>query len=112
MIIGHCIYHVKKGKRDEFLKALAECRFIEKANQEPGNLYYTPYLSLDDENAVFVAEAWECDNLDAHFHTPHIKDLDRLTEIYLEGLTSDFYNGDVKVAHNYQTAAELLSIQK
>lgn len=111
MIVGHCVYHIKPGQRDAFLRDAAE--FFEKANQEPGCQYYTPMLSISDENAVCVWECWENEeSYAAHFHTPHLKILDKMTEIYLEGMTSDFYNGEMHLDHNYQTAAQLLALQK
>ena len=112
MVIGHCTYRVKKGKREDFLKGLAESRFIEKANQEEGCLYYSPYLPINDEDSVYVSECWENEeNLANHMHTPHIKDLDKLTADYIEGLTLDFYSGGIKRNCEYKTAAQLLGIE-
>ena len=113
MIIGHCTYKIKKGQRSAFLKALTEIGFIEKANKEEGNFYYTPYLPTDDEDSFFVSECWENGEcLENHLHTPHIKELDKLTELYIEGLTLDFYDGDMKRTCEYKTAAELIGEKK
>ncbi|MCL1828184.1 MAG: antibiotic biosynthesis monooxygenase [Oscillospiraceae bacterium] len=113
MVVGHCTYKMKKGQRAAFLSGLADIGYIANVNKEEGVVYYTPYLPLDDEDVVFVAECWESgDCLVKHMSSSNLKDLDILTELYVEGLTLDFYDGDITRTCEYKTAAELTAGQR
>lgn len=113
MIIGHCTYQIKKGHRDDFYREAVECGFYEKSRKDKGNLYYNPYFLPDDPDKIFVAEAWEdAEALDSHNHSPQLKDLDIISEKYLEELTLEFYDGDMKIEKNVYPIDVLLGKDK
>lgn len=63
-------YRLKPGKREELLTFVADN--VLNTRKEPGNLEYTHYPSLEDEQEMFVFEKWEdVKNLDAHIRMPH-----------------------------------------
>jgi quinol monooxygenase YgiN len=63
-------YRLKPGKRNELLSFGAENVF--DTRREPGNLAYSHYPSIEDEQEMFVFELWEnMANLEAHIRMPH-----------------------------------------
>ncbi len=63
-------YRLKPGKRDELLSFVMEN--VEKTRQEPGNLAYAHFPSLENEDEMFVFEMWEdIKNVDDHINAPH-----------------------------------------
>ena len=63
-------YRLKPGKRDELLSFVMDN--VVNTRNEPGNLAYSHYPSIEDEQEMFVYELWEEQkNLDDHIRMPH-----------------------------------------
>jgi quinol monooxygenase YgiN len=63
-------YRLQPGKRDELLTFVSEN--VVNTRRELGNLAYTHYPSLEDDQEMFVFEMWEdLKNLDDHIRMPH-----------------------------------------
>jgi len=63
-------YKLQPGKRDELLSFVSDN--VLNTRREPGNLAYTHYPSLEDDQEMFVFEMWEdMKNLDDHIRMPH-----------------------------------------
>ena len=63
-------YRLKPGKREELLSFVMEN--VEQTRQEPGNLAYEHYPSLEHEQEMFVFEMWESlAHIDVHIRMPH-----------------------------------------
>lgn len=63
-------YRLQPGKREELLAFVSEN--VINTRCESGNLEYTHYPSLEDEQEMFVFEMWEdMKNLDEHIRMPH-----------------------------------------
>lgn len=63
-------YRLKPGKRDELLSFVMDN--VVNTRNEPGNLAYSHYPSIEDEQEMFVYELWEEQkNLDDHISMPH-----------------------------------------
>lgn len=63
-------YRLKPGKRDELLSFVMDN--VKNTRMEPGNLAYSHFPSLEDENEMFVFEMWEeLKNVDDHLNQPH-----------------------------------------
>lgn len=63
-------YRLQPGKREELLTFVADN--VINTRREPGNLEYTHYPSIEDEQEMFVFEKWEdLKNLDDHIRMPH-----------------------------------------
>lgn len=64
-------YKAKSGKREEALRAARICSA--KTREEPGNLDYTFYAGIDDEDSFFLFEHWESrEALDKHVKSEHL----------------------------------------
>jgi quinol monooxygenase YgiN len=71
MIVVAVTYKMKVGKREEALRAARICS--EKTRSEEGNLDYTFYTGIDDEDTFFLFERWESRNaLAAHLKSGHL----------------------------------------
>lgn len=94
MYILHVTYEVKEGMRDVFLEALKELDVAEKSRAEKGNFDYTYYLPLDDENAVFLTEIWDCaESQKAHCGTEHFLALGKAKDAYVKQTTIKRFEG-------------------
>ena len=63
-------YKLQPGKRDELLSFVSDN--VLNTRRGPGNLAYTHYPSLEDDQEMFVFEMWEdMKNLDDHIRMPH-----------------------------------------
>lgn len=52
-------YFAKPGRREEFLRRVAESGILSAIRAEDGCLRYDYYLSCQDENEILLLEAWE-----------------------------------------------------
>lgn len=72
MIIVEVYYRAKPGKRDEIIQ-LAKPN-VEGSRKEKGNISYTHYASIENDQDMFVFERWEnADALRAHGASEHHK---------------------------------------
>jgi len=94
MYILHVTYEVKEGMRGAFLEALKELDVAGKSRAEKGNFDYTYYLPLDDENAVFLTEIWDCvESQKAHCGTEHFLALGKAKDAYVKQTTIKRFEG-------------------
>lgn len=85
MIVLNVIYHCKKGKRDEFLKALLEEGLDKKCRSDVGNIKYSYYLPAVEDNTVLLVEQWEdADALKTHSLASHMERIAELKSLYVE----------------------------
>ena len=95
MVIGHCTYSLKKGSREDFIREVTECGFIENARKEPGNIFYVPYLSAEDPDIVMITEGWKSPaDIKAHEQMPHLADLNAVLVKYLISLKLEYFETD------------------
>ena len=70
VIICAVKYTVKPGMRDEVMK-IATINMRE-TRKEKGNIVYSTYPSMENDQDMFVFETWETyEDLKAHSHAPH-----------------------------------------
>lgn len=64
-------YKAKTDRREEALQAARICS--EKTKRENGNVDYTFYSGIDDDQTFFLFEHWESrEALDAHLKSSHL----------------------------------------
>ena len=63
-------YRLKPGKRDELLSFVMDN--VHQTRREPGNLAYSHFPSIENEQDMFVFEMWESiQALDEHINAKH-----------------------------------------
>lgn len=63
-------YRMKPGTRDQLME-IAKIN-MEKTRQEKGNLSYTHYPSMENDQDMFVFELWETrEDVERHCKAPH-----------------------------------------
>ncbi|HAE43112.1 MAG TPA: antibiotic biosynthesis monooxygenase [Clostridiales bacterium] len=71
MIVVAVKYMVNEGFRNEVLEMAKEA--VSETRKEKGNIEYTVYPSLENEQEIFVFEVWESmEHLQAHIKSPHM----------------------------------------
>ena len=81
-------YHLKEGRREAFMRELAERGVPEAVRAEDGCLQYDYYLSIQDANEVLLAERWTCAEAQkVHLTQPHMAHVRELKEKYVEDMT-------------------------
>lgn len=72
------------GKREAFLRALAQSGVVDAIRAEDGCLRYDYYLSLRDENEVLLIEGWtDSDAQRVHMTQPHMAELKAVKERFV-----------------------------
>ena len=70
MIVISVWYTVKPGLREELIKIAHEN--VAETRKEKGNVEYVHYPSMENDQDMFVYEAWESyEDVTAHIHAPH-----------------------------------------
>lgn len=73
MIIISVWYTVKPGLRDKVMELAGPN--VEGTRKEPGNIEYTHYPSMENDQDMFVYEVWESkEAVEAHTHAKHYLD--------------------------------------
>ncbi len=73
---------VKPGKLQEFIPFIQD--IVEKSREESGNISYTFYQDLFEENALLVFEEWKNQAaIDFHFSTEHFRIYGKAKEQYV-----------------------------
>ena len=86
MLIVSCVYKIKPGLRDEFMKAINDEGIPAETLREKGNVGYGYYYPVGNETDVFIMEQWsDRDAWEAHKVAPHIQKLQGIKEKYLTG---------------------------
>lgn len=89
-IIVSVKYKLKPGKRDELLSFVMEN--VVNTRKEPGNLAYSHYPSIENDQEMFVFEMWESlKNLDDHINMKHYIEFSDRRAPLLESYESDTY---------------------
>ncbi len=71
MIVVAVKYKVNEGLRDKVLEMAEEA--VTETRKEHGNIEYTVYPSLENDQEIFVFEIWESmEHLQTHIKTPHM----------------------------------------
>jgi quinol monooxygenase YgiN len=85
MIIVAVKYMVNKGIRNEVLEMAKEA--VVETRKEQGNIEYTVYPSLENDQEIFVFEVWDSmEHLQAHIKTPHmVKFAEKRKPLVVEG---------------------------
>lgn len=77
-------YICHPGKREAFLRALAEAGVVDDVRAENGCLRYDYYLSLRDENEILLIEKWtDAEAQKVHMTQPHMKELLAIKERFV-----------------------------
>lgn len=77
MIIIIATIKVKPGRKQEFVESA--CSAIEETRKEAGNISYSLFSSVQEENTVVFLEEWkDQESLSAHIKAPHFKALGSL----------------------------------
>lgn len=72
------------GKRESFLRALAQAGVVDAIRAEAGCLRYDYYLSLRDENEILLIERWtDADAQKVHMTQPHMQELKTIKERFV-----------------------------
>lgn len=80
----HVVYTLKTGSRDSFIESVQRARIPEETRRESGNLLYEWFLSVSDNNQVFLLEAWENSIAQQkHCETENYKKLQALKDKYV-----------------------------
>lgn len=73
MIVISVWYTVKPGMRDELMKIAKEN--VRQTRLEKGNVEYAHFPSMENDQDMFVFEAWESyEDVAAHISAPHYLD--------------------------------------
>ncbi|ANV99631.1 MULTISPECIES: putative quinol monooxygenase [Bradyrhizobium] len=83
-------YVLKPGKRDELLSFVMDN--VKNTRKENGNLAYSHYPSLENEQEMFVFEMWETlKDLENHINMPHYVAFDDRRKPLLESYEAQVY---------------------
>ena len=87
-------YRLKPGKRQELLNFVMDN--VIGTRQEPGNLAYAHYPSIENEQDMFVFEMWEkLEDVDRHIEAPHYVAFSKKRQPMLESYESRSYDGEL-----------------
>jgi quinol monooxygenase YgiN len=79
---------LKKGARDDFLRAAGQAGIVESCRKEPGNAGYGYFLPVDNPDEVLIVETWADEqSFKAHLEGPAVKALGPIKERFLLELT-------------------------
>jgi quinol monooxygenase YgiN len=85
-------YVLKPGKRDELLSFVMDN--VVNTRNEKGNIAYSHFPSLENEQEMFVFEVWESlKDLEAHINMPHYEAFDDRRRPLLESYEAQVYEG-------------------
>ena len=78
-------YKTKPGKREAFVKRLADTGILGKIRAEKGCVYYDYYYSEKDPDELLLLEEWEsAEDQKVHMDQPHMKELFSFKDDYCE----------------------------
>jgi len=85
MIVLNVTYKCKPELRDEFLEMIMTEGIDAACRDEPGNIKYDYYRSVDDCDKLLLVEKWrDAEALAAHGKQPHIARLGELKPEFVE----------------------------
>ena len=78
-------YMVKPGLRSTFHQIILDEKLQEASRNEPGNLAYDYFLSVDNPDELLLVEKWtDMKSLDEHRLLPHFLRLQELKNDYIK----------------------------
>ena len=78
-------YTVKPGLRSAFHQVILDEKLQESSRNEPGNLAYDYFLSVDNPDELLLVEKWtDMKSLDEHRLLPHFLRLQALKNDYIK----------------------------
>ncbi len=79
MILINVLYTVKPGRREAFYALINSLGLAEASRQEPGNLRYDYFYSVEQPDQLLLYEQWRDEEaLAQHCRTPHFAKLQEL----------------------------------
>ena len=92
-------YVLKPGKRDELLSFVMDN--VINTRKEEGNLAYSHYPSLENDQEMFVFEMWETlKALEDHINMPHYVEFDNRRKPLLESYEAQVYEATLHRSTN------------
>jgi quinol monooxygenase YgiN len=84
MIGLNIIYRLKRGTRDDFLRAAGRAGIVESCRNETGNAGYGYFLPVGNPDEVLIVEKWSDEqSFKAHLEGPVPKALEPIKEQFL-----------------------------
>lgn len=81
-------YTSKQGMRDKFIRDILDSGVLEKIRHEDGCISYQYFLSVENENEIFLLEKWESvEAQKVHISQPHMNILKEIKDKYIEETT-------------------------
>lgn len=94
-IIVSVVYRVKAGRRDELLSFVMDN--VKSTRMEPGNIAYSHYPSIEDEQEMFVFEMWQdMKSLSDHLETDHYMRFSNRRMPMLESYRFQVFDGQMR----------------
>lgn len=76
-------YRGKGGSARDFAEEMVASGTVSAIRNEPGNLGYEYFLSMDDPETVLLVDSWESQRaLDAHHESPMMQTIAKLRKKY------------------------------
>ncbi len=78
-------YIAKQDMRDKFISEVLDSNVLDKIRHEDGCLSYKYYLSIENDNEIFLLEKWtskDCQKV--HMTQPHMDVLKEIKNKYIE----------------------------
>jgi len=78
-------YNTKPGMRDEFFNKIHEEKIDTASRAEAGNVRYSYFKSVDNENQLLLLETWKDEEaFKTHCDCDHFKKLQKYKEQYVQ----------------------------
>lgn len=83
MLVINIFYRGKNGNAKKFAEEMVSSGIVDLVRKEEGNLGYSYFFPMEDEETVLLIDKWEDENaLDRHHKTEMIKKIAELREKY------------------------------
>ena len=93
MLTWNVTYHCKKGRREDFYRALCELGVREHSRAEEGNLRYDYYFAAEAPDDLLLVESWtEPSCQQAHCETERFAALQTLKARFCDGVQIDRFD--------------------
>jgi len=84
MIYVHVRNQVKPGMREAYIEAIKKTDIAHRTQNEPDNICYEFFCSVENEDEVFLLECWENEAaLIPHQEEEHFKELQAIKSDYV-----------------------------
>ena len=83
MLVINIFYRGKNGNAKKFAEEMVSSGIVDLVRKEEGNLGYSYFFPMEDEETVLLIDKWEDENaLDRHHKTEMMKKIAELREKY------------------------------